>query len=413
MADGGYLRLSLKHILAFAALFPLSSCVANNAANNAGNNILAAPSLSSPSVSKVANEDSLKTQNIIAIANLAADWQIANNENYQDYIRYVALQNANKRGWIQGTFFLGLADYALQSGQSDYYNPLFATADQQEWKLGDRPFHADDHLVGQVYIYLHRSGLRAANLMPTQSGLDYILANRPTNQMLHPDKPGDPRCANRWCWSDALFMAPATWWKAAQIMDRPDYRDFADEEFRTATKLLFDESEGLYYRDSRFIEQRGDDGEKLFWSRGNGWAYGGIVNILRAMPKNDPRREYYLNLYRIMSEKLISVQADNGLWRASLLATSRTPPETSGTGFFVYGLAWGMNEGIISGSAYQSAIEKGWIGLVNHVDSQGRLGYVQQVGDKPQDVRPDDHQFYGVGAFLLAAGQMIAFSERP
>ena len=33
----------------------------------------------------------------------------------------------------------------------------------------------------------------------------------------------------------------------------------------------------------------------------------------------------------------------------------------------------------------------------------GRLGYVQQVSDRPEQVAPIDTQYYGTGAFLLAA----------
>jgi len=135
------------------------------------------------------------------------------------------------------------------------------------------------------------------------------------------------------------------------------------------------------------------------------------VNILRIMPKDDPRREYYVGLFRQMSDRLVQIQADNGMWRASLLASSETPPETSGTSFFVYGLAWGLNEGLLEGSSYSQAANKGWEALVSNVDEEGRLGYVQQVGDRPEGVQPDDRQLYGVGAFLLAAGQILRFDD--
>ena len=48
---------------------------------------------------------------------------------------------------------------------------------------------------------------------------------------------------------------------------------------------------------------------------------------------------------------------------------------------------------------------------MSNVDAQGRLGYVQQVGDRPEGVQPDDRQLYGVGAFLLAAGQILRFDQ--
>jgi unsaturated rhamnogalacturonyl hydrolase len=348
----------------------------------------------------------LAPSEIKAIANKAADWQLANMTNYSDFIRNISPQTDKRRGWVQGTFFLGLADYALATGQTRYQDALIKIADEEGWRLGDRLYHADDHLVGQVYAKIAaRAGKRDA-LAQTRSTLDQILDKPPENQMAHPDNRSQPECSDRWCWADALFMAPATWWELSAVTGDPRYADYGDKEFWVTHGLLFDQQARLFYRDSRFFERRGDDGEKLFWSRGNGWVYGGLVNVLRAMPKSDPRRSKYVSLFREMSDALIATQTDAGLWRASLLATSKTPPETSGTGFFVYGLAWGVNEGLLTGDQYRSAAQRGWQALAANVDAEGKLGYVQQIGDRPTDVRPDDHQFYGVGALLMAAVQM-------
>ena len=349
---------------------------------------------------------------VVEIANRAADWQLANLENLGSFIRFISRETPNSRGWVKGTFFLGLADYAEKTGQKQYLRSLAAIAQQEGWRLGDRLYHADDHLVGQVYFRLARNNVAAVDLKSTRDTFNAILADQPKTQMFHPDKESDAECSKRWCWADALFMAPATWWEASEAFDNPAYADYAHQEFQVATQLLFDQDVGLYYRDSRFFDRRGADGEKLFWSRGNGWVYGGLVNILRAMPQDDPRRSYYVSLYRKMSDRLVAIQADNGMWRASLLASSETPPETSGTGFFVYGLAWGLNNGILRGDQYRFAVRSGWSALVENVDHEGRLGYVQQVGDQPEGVRPDDRQLYGVGAFLLAAGQILEFDRK-
>jgi unsaturated rhamnogalacturonyl hydrolase len=351
--------------------------------------------------------DSLQPAVIRQTADRAANWQLANMTNYPDFIRNISPQTDKRRGWVQGTFFLGLADYAERTGQPRYQDALIKIAQEEGWRLGDRLYHADDHLVGLVYSHIGKPAGKKDALGETQKSFDQILAKQPDNAMMHPDKAGDPECSDRWCWADALFMAPATWWELSRKTGDPRYAAYGDKEFWVTHELLYDKEAHLFFRDSRFFARRGDDGEKLFWSRGNGWVYGGLVNVLRAMPKDDPRRAKYLALFRQMSDKLVSIQTPEGLWRASLLATSKTPPETSGTGFFVYGLAWGVNEGLLTGDQYRAAAQRGWRGLAANVDGDGKLGYVQQIGDRPTDVRPDDHQFYGVGALLLAAGQML------
>jgi rhamnogalacturonyl hydrolase YesR len=396
-------RMMIKKIRSLTlGLLPLSALLAGCAVTEG-----APPQAASQSASSSVFADA----EIKRVADSAANWQLANLDNLESYIRFISRETPNPRGWVMGTYFLGLADYAEATGQTRYLDSLGAIANREGWNLGKRLYHADDHLVGQVYFKLARNNVQGADLKPTRAAFDAILADQPKTQMMHPDKKGDPGCSKRWCWSDALFMAPATWWEASETFGERAYADYAHSEFQVATDLLFDKEVGLYYRDSRFFDRRGADGEKLFWSRGNGWVYGGLVNILRTMPKDDPRRGYYVDLFRKMSDRLVQIQANNGMWRASLLASSETPPETSGTSFFVYGLAWGLNEGLLKGERYSAAVEKGWSALVSNVDAEGRLGYVQQVGDRPEGVQPNDRQLYGVGAFLLAAGQILRFDQ--
>jgi hypothetical protein len=52
---------------------------------------------------------------------------------------------------------------------------------------------------------------------------------------------------------------------------------------------------------------------------------------------------------------------------------------------------------------YRPAIDRGWSALARAVATDGRLGWVQQVSDRPESVAETDTQYYGVGAFLLAA----------
>jgi rhamnogalacturonyl hydrolase YesR len=89
-----------------------------------------------------------------------------------------------------------------------------------------------------------------------------------------------------------------------------------------------------------------------------------------------------------------------------LLGPENSPAETSGTGFFVFGLAWGVNRGLLDGNEYRPSIYKGWHALNRAVAKDGRLGWVQQVSDRPEQVAESDTQFYGVGAFLLAASEV-------
>jgi rhamnogalacturonyl hydrolase YesR len=108
-----------------------------------------------------------------------------------------------------------------------------------------------------------------------------------------------------------------------------------------------------------------------------------------------------------MSRALLPLQKADGSWAPSLLDPRKdTPPETSGTAFFTYGFAWGIDHGLLKGAAYRRAADKGWAAINRAVGADGKLGWVQQIGSKPDAVAADHTQPYGVGAFLLAGSGM-------
>src|SRR5690606_29602915 len=101
--------------------------------------------------------------------------------------------------------------------------------------------------------------------------------------------------------------------------------------------------EHLYYRDSRYFHQKEKNGEKVFWSRGNGWVMGGLAKVLENMPADYPDRQKWIRLFQDMAKKIATLQQPDGTWHASLLDPASYPvTELSGTGFYCYALAWGL-----------------------------------------------------------------------
>ena len=214
-------------------------------------------------------------------------------------------------------------------------------------------------------------------------------------------------CQRRWCWADALFMAPATWFGLSEATGDPRYAQYAHQEVKATVEYLFDPQYDLLYRDSRFKNEQDQFGNQLFWARGSGWVFAGLARMMEFIKKDDPNREFYETLFKKMAAKLKSLQKQDGSWSMSLLAGEKMPqPETSGTGFFTYGLAWGINNGLLSEAEYLPTVTKGWAILNSAVHPSGKLGWVQQIGDAPDGVSYDDSQIYGVGAFLLAGSEI-------
>ena len=91
----------------------------------------------------------------------------------------------------------------------------------------------------------------------------------------------------------------------------------------------------------------------------------------------------------------------------SLLGQEFYPtPETSGSSFFTFGLAWGINKGILDKATYLDAVTRGWTAMAGHVSEEGYLGYVQPIGAAPGKAWVDKTELYGTGAFLSAGSEV-------
>jgi len=342
---------------------------------------------------------------VLAIGARVADWQLSHMDDF-GYVPNPAFRHdtAAPRDWIQAAFYIGLAAFADASRQPRYVDAILAHGDAEGWGFDQRPRNADADATGAVWVWAARRTGDPHKLAAIKARFDAVLAD-PSTVSLEFGAGGDARCQDRWCWSDALFMAPPAWVALSNTTGDERYLAHADTEFWATTGFLYDKQNQLYFRDSRFIAQRDAAGRKIFWGRGNGWVFAGLARILGELPADYPSRPRYEALFKQMAAKLVTVQGSQGYWPVSLLEPQKTP-ETSGTGFFDYGLAWGVNHGVLPASKYRPSVERGWSALTAAVGSDGKLGWVQRVAAAPDQVGPDDTQLYGVGAFLLAASEV-------
>jgi rhamnogalacturonyl hydrolase YesR len=205
---------------------------------------------------------------------------------------------------------------------------------------------------------------------------------------------------------DSLYGASALAMLARATGDSR-YYDVMHRFFDDVTAELFDKEAGLYYRDNRFIGQLTPNGKKIFWARGNGWVFAGIARILEYLPQNDRHRPHYVEIYRRMASELVKRQSADGLWRVSLDDPEILPdPETSGTGFFCYGLAWGVNHAVLDRKQYHQPIVKAFRGLVRSVSPEGKVQWGQLVDDQPNAAKRESTHEYVTGTFLLAASEV-------
>lgn len=330
-----------------------------------------------------------------------ADWQIEHFGEVFDLKHRKRPYTADE--WPAATLMVGMKKWAAIAKDESYYQWLKKLSEEMDWKLRPaRFYHADDHCIGQLYLSLYEKYGDEAMFQNIVAQFDQIMAEPSTVPLTWNHREGEVR----WSWCDSLFMAPPVWAKLSTVTGDPKYRNWMYEEYREVTDLLFDSEENLYFRDTRFITQR-HNGTKIFWARGNGWVFGGLTELIPELPKDSEQYHYFVDIYRKMAKRIAELQTPNGHWAMSLLEADTYPtPETSGTGFYCFGLAWGINAGILDRETYEPVVFKAWGALTRTITPEGMLGYVQPIGAEPGSAWPDRTEVYGTGAFLAAGAEL-------
>ena len=306
-------------------------------------------------------------------------------------------------GWTEAPLYSGLLDYAELDHNEEARAWVRAIGETKAWKLGPRPFMADDHAVGQGYLQLYKIDKKPEQIAAVRAGID-AFATKSHDESLEWKGGIHDR---EWAWCDALYMGPPTLAMLATATGDRKYLELMNRLWWKTSDYLLDPAENLFYRDSRYFTAREANGKKVFWSRGNGWVLAGLARVLAEIPKGDPLRPKLESQFKAMAERIASLQTPDGTWHSSLLDPASYPvPETSGTGFFCYALAWGMRDGLLDRDRFMPVVDKAFASLTKSVDLNGRLGWVQPVGADPKGVLFSDTDAYGVGAFLLAGTQI-------
>ena len=142
-----------------------------------------------------------------------------------------------------------------------FLDAMLAMGEANAWQLGPRPYHADDHCVGQTYAELYFLRHDSRMIAPLRERFDWILAH-PKDANLVFDLARNPDAGDRWSWCDSLFMAPPAWVRLYAATGEKAYLDFAVEKWWQTSDYLYDKEEHLYFRDSTYFERREANGKR-------------------------------------------------------------------------------------------------------------------------------------------------------
>jgi rhamnogalacturonyl hydrolase YesR len=340
-------------------------------------------------------------QEILTLLERANSWQLAH-----------PVMKPDDRNWERATWYTG-----VMAAWKSTRNPLFLDqaldwGRRHQWQVGTEPDGANRLFCVETWTELYLVKKDRAMIAPA---IQWLASPDPLSpggaQQWYLDHYDRQNLKQGFVYVDSLYGASALA-MLAQATGNNQYLDIMNAFFDDVTGQLLDKESGLYYRDPSFIGQRTAQGKKILWSRGNGWAFAGIARVLEYLPKDHPSRRRYLAIFRRQAAELIKRQGADGLWRVNLEDPEQFPnPETSGTGFFCFGLAWGINHGILNRQEYLPAVQKAWAGLTQSLSPEGKVLWGQQVDGEPHAVARESTHEYVTGSFLLSGSEVYKLAH--
>ena len=310
--------------------------------------------------------------------------------------------------WTRAVYYEGLMALYSIHPQQRYFQYTQDWGNAHKWmpRNGNITKDADNYCCSQVYIDMYRITHEWQMIQNAKVHADMLL-NTPQN--------------DAWWWVDAIQMGmPVLAKMGAETKDSRYFGKMWEMYSHTRNVEgdhgMYNPKDGLWWRDRDFDPPyKEPNGKDCYWSRGNGWVYAALVRVLNEIPQDEPHRADYLNDFLTMSKALKECQRKDGYWNVSLHDESNFGgKEVSGTSLFVYGMAWGVRNGLLDRNEYLPILLKAWNAMAKeavHPDN-GCLGYVQGTGKEPKDGQPvgydniPDFEDYGIGCFLLAGTEV-------
>ncbi len=348
-------------------------------------------------------------EQLVALAQKINDYWIRTGGNTgSDATNYNHGHSVTSEFWAPSVFYTGnmeayyltgdenYTDYATRWGSNNIYDGSAWNTNANSSRIGK--YFPDNHTSFQTYLGMYSitaegafdpNDEKIANVVPVMEKMKEMSVSDLKNRYGYWDR------------IDFFYMELPNWTKMYLLTGDEAYLDKQRELYDDRKRELYDEETGLFYRDRNYIydpdatydpsssgnnQKISPNGKKVLWSRGNGWAMAALAKVLEDLP--DARtadRIEYETTFKKMAETLIQVQGEDGFWRMNLDDPDHdNRPETSGTVFFAYGLAWGINHGLLDADTYYPAVRKAFLGLnANAFRPDGLVGRSELISAYP------------------------------
>ena len=226
-----------------------------------------------PSFSFAKKTDAQQVREMIEQVNDA--WQKNHAPEARSFWDYAAYHTGN----MEAYFLTGKEEYRKYSEAWAEYNQWMGAKsnNKSEWKYkygvkDDYVLFGDYQVCFQTYADLYNIMPENYKIKRAREVMEY--------QMSTPRK-------DYWWWSDGLYMVMPVMTKMYKITHNHRYLKKLYEYLCTSDSIMYDEEEGLYYRDAKYVypKHKSLNGKKDFWARGDGWVLAALAKVLKDLPQ--------------------------------------------------------------------------------------------------------------------------------
>jgi rhamnogalacturonyl hydrolase YesR len=229
----------------------------------------------------------------------------------------------------------------------------------------------------------------------------------PDGTFWRPNSPDSPTI-----WADDLYMSLPFLIRWAEYKKDPKALDDAANQIISYASYL-QEKDGVWYH-AYFMDRKMHTCCR--WGRGNGWVAVAEAEVLSVLPKDHPKYNQVLAIYKMHIDGLIKYQSASGLWNQVIDHPELSwGTETSCSAQFTYAIARGINRGWLDES-YKPVVKKALAALsdTSRISPKGellRVGASTSIGPdlayyNARPVEAEESYSHGSGLMLFALTEM-------
>ncbi|GLB32905.1 hypothetical protein LAD12857_48280 [Lacrimispora amygdalina] len=222
---------------------------------------------------------------------------------------------------------------------------------------------------------------------------------------------------NNTMWIDDMYMSIPFLCRYYKLSEDRAYLDDACRQAKLFKQYFFMTDKKLM---SHIIDLTYGKMNRIPWSRGNGWVVLALSELLLILPKEHPDYDAVTSFFLEMTEGILQVQDETGMWH-QILDDSTTYEEASSTSMFICAFSRGIRLGIVKKDLRircMASITRAWTGMKKTVinrkgdlygvcrgsDCSYSRSYYRQLGWRFNDP-------HGIGIAVLAGVEKLMLDE--